>query len=278
MVAWTLLGLPAMWARVNGWVRGALLFGLVVLPSETSAEILEKFRCREVTAHSQLGALELEALNVLSMAQAALERAITLEKSVQRADHAQAYYWYLIAESLTRLAMSIDFEWETRAAEQGEQIQRGYSSTHSTEIQETSTAALGRLGRELPIPRIVLANTQSLTWLMSRNCIDLNEARASTKRATQAFVEELANAVMKADIERVRELLDRGADLNGRWILERTPLMLAVGGGRKDIVMLLLDYGADVTLTDAAGLDALSLLSGDVDPAIRIALQAADLR
>jgi ankyrin repeat protein len=79
-----------------------------------------------------------------------------------------------------------------------------------------------------------------------------------------------ATALMWAipDIQKVRRLLDRGADVNARSSnLGRTPLLIAAGyPGTADVLTLLLAKGADLRAKDAAGLTALDIaMQSDAD-------------
>jgi ankyrin repeat protein len=73
--------------------------------------------------------------------------------------------------------------------------------------------------------------------------------------------DELTKALVEAaficDFVRVRELLHRGADVNGRDQDQRTPLFSAVLGGSVGLVGLLLESGADVNARDGEGWTAL---------------------
>ena len=68
---------------------------------------------------------------------------------------------------------------------------------------------------------------------------------------------ELLEAVKRGDAERVRELLDRGADPNARDERGWTPLHYAAERGRADVARLLLDEGARVDAEDGEGLTPL---------------------
>ena len=71
----------------------------------------------------------------------------------------------------------------------------------------------------------------------------------------------LIDAVREGDIERVRDLLDKGADVNARYENDHTVLMKAVGKGHVRIVQLLLNVGADVNARDMHGHTALMIAS-----------------
>lgn len=77
------------------------------------------------------------------------------------------------------------------------------------------------------------------------------------QRAANPFrVQALHSAVVAADIEVVRALVDAGAEVDARQQAGVTALMGAAAGGSVDLVRLLLAAGADVSLTDDAGLTA----------------------
>lgn len=60
----------------------------------------------------------------------------------------------------------------------------------------------------------------------------------------------LQKAVTRGNIEAIKILLERGADINCRKMYFGTPLTLAVYFNRPDCVKLLLDHGADINLKD----------------------------
>ena len=79
--------------------------------------------------------------------------------------------------------------------------------------------------------------------------------------------ETLIDAVIAADVGRVRELLAAGADCNARDGDGATALMLAAHAGRLDLVQTLIDAGADVNATDERGWGALAkaVYNADLD-------------
>jgi ankyrin repeat protein len=57
---------------------------------------------------------------------------------------------------------------------------------------------------------------------------------------------ELQDALLMNDVNRIRTLLDQGADIEAKFVMGWTPLIRASEEGRADIVRLLLSKGADV--------------------------------
>jgi hypothetical protein len=64
---------------------------------------------------------------------------------------------------------------------------------------------------------------------------------------------ELFDAVAKGDINRVRELLRKGASVNARSWGRLTPLYYAVTLGYADVARILIEHGADVNAMDKYG-------------------------
>ncbi|MFH1112699.1 MAG: ankyrin repeat domain-containing protein [Pseudomonadota bacterium] len=80
-----------------------------------------------------------------------------------------------------------------------------------------------------------------------------------TKRSTApeagpgSNVGRLLQAVEKGDVDAVKRIIERGADVNHRYKEGVTPLMIAAKSGRTDAVKLLLERGADVHATASKG-------------------------
>lgn len=65
------------------------------------------------------------------------------------------------------------------------------------------------------------------------------------------WVEELFDAIEeKQDINKVREMIEGGRDVNVREAEDLTPLIAAVRVGNLEMVKLLVELGADVNLVD----------------------------
>ena len=69
--------------------------------------------------------------------------------------------------------------------------------------------------------------------------------------------ESLLDAVVAADVDRVRKLLAAGADCDVRNAEGATALMLAAHAGNLVLVKILIEAGAEVNATDARGWGAL---------------------
>ena len=64
---------------------------------------------------------------------------------------------------------------------------------------------------------------------------------------------KLRKAAKAGDVDRVKQLLDAGADINAADVFSQTALHLAALHGHKDVVQLLIDRGAEVNPTDNSG-------------------------
>jgi|GEM_PF-2163037 ankyrin repeat protein len=74
----------------------------------------------------------------------------------------------------------------------------------------------------------------------------------------------LVNASVSGDIEVVRDLIDKGADVNGRDVRGNFPLYAAVVGDHADVVELLIKRGANVNQTKA--MDVLPVMERNTAP------------
>jgi len=61
----------------------------------------------------------------------------------------------------------------------------------------------------------------------------------------------------------VRQLLDRGADVNRRYRYGCTALMGAAEGGHENVVRLLLDRGADINLVNNYGSETALMVASE---------------
>ncbi len=77
----------------------------------------------------------------------------------------------------------------------------------------------------------------------------LSVATTGVVAMTVSYRTELANAIAEEDVDRVRELIANGADVNEKEDKETrlTPIFIAVETGDVEIVQILLDAGAKVT-------------------------------
>jgi len=76
--------------------------------------------------------------------------------------------------------------------------------------------------------------------------------------ASQESIDEaLLTAVEQKKFSKVKKLLDKGANIETRGMLEQTPLIIASSEKSKDIVKLLIDRGCDVNAVDGFGTTAL---------------------
>jgi ankyrin repeat protein len=69
--------------------------------------------------------------------------------------------------------------------------------------------------------------------------------------------QELANAVLGNDAERVKLLISKGADVNGRDAQGSAPIHTAARNRNSPLIALLVDHGADVNARDSDGFTAL---------------------
>jgi ankyrin repeat protein len=73
-------------------------------------------------------------------------------------------------------------------------------------------------------------------------------ALTQTPAATKA--EQLQDAARKGDAATVKQLLDAGVDVNTKYRYNATAIFYACDAGHLDVVKVLLDHGADLTIKD----------------------------
>ncbi len=90
---------------------------------------------------------------------------------------------------------------------------------------------------------------------------------------------EWESAIRRGDVDMVRELLDRGQDINAHDRHGQTALMLSSHAGDREVVELLIDYRANLNVTAKFGLSALMLavIAGHTEIARLLARAGADL-
>jgi ankyrin repeat protein len=104
----------------------------------------------------------------------------------------------------------------------------------------------------------------AMQWVFTRECDEgvmlLLEAGANPN-APDAVTRwpPLMAAASSGKVRLVNAMVDRGADVNGRWMRSMTPLHIAASNGAADVVRFLLSRGADAQATDAGGVTALHM-------------------
>ena len=94
----------------------------------------------------------------------------------------------------------------------------------------------------------------------------------------QVHAGELHDAAIKGDIFKVRQLIEKGADVNARDQNQHTPLHNAASRRNTDVAKLLIDKGADVNAKDNYGQTALDMAEASHKPDIVSILRAAVIR
>ena len=94
--------------------------------------------------------------------------------------------------------------------------------------------------------------TVALSFLFAATYANCNTVVANSDFSTSSFVEENAlnsfcKSIMKGDVEMVKQLLKLGEDVNAKS-LGRTPAMYAARYNRAEILQLLIDNGADLSI------------------------------
>ena len=99
--------------------------------------------------------------------------------------------------------------------------------------------------------RVYIKSYENILLAMLKEGVDINAAAYFD----EAPVIKIANnaATLSANIEQLQFLVKNGADLNIKNSQSYTPLMLAVIKNNIDMVLALLDAGADTSITDNKG-------------------------
>jgi len=86
-------------------------------------------------------------------------------------------------------------------------------------------------------------------------------------------------AIKRGDVQNVRDLLDRGTDVNARDRCGQTALMLAAHAGHRQVVEALIAHRANLNTTAKYGLSALmlALVAGHAKVALLLADAGTDL-
>jgi len=82
--------------------------------------------------------------------------------------------------------------------------------------------------------------------------------------ATAAMADDAKKLVSPANVDEIRALLAKGAEVDAKGSWGQAALILAAGRGHLDIVQALLDRGADVNAKDASGKTALMHVSAPI--------------
>jgi ankyrin repeat protein len=97
--------------------------------------------------------------------------------------------------------------------------------------------------------------------------IETRKEPAKTTAQLSPMEVEMLQVAASGNTARVKELLDKGVDVNMRGNDRNTPIMEAVYGGHVETVRLLLDHGADLSAKKNDGADApgLAHVQGVID-------------
>jgi ankyrin repeat protein len=84
---------------------------------------------------------------------------------------------------------------------------------------------------------------------------------------------ELHQAALDGDIQKINELLDKGAVVDARSCSDQTPLMYASLNGHKQVVKLLIQKGAEVNAADDEGATPLMYASHHGNQTVKLLIQ-----
>ena len=97
-------------------------------------------------------------------------------------------------------------------------------------------------GKPMPLPSI--APSEQIKESLFTPLSDLSILDMHSQEALERFLD----AISIGDLKTVEDFIQRGMDINKTFDLGETPLMLAVGYGHIEIIELLLEQKADITL------------------------------
>ncbi|MFD0673053.1 ankyrin repeat domain-containing protein [Cohnella sp. GCM10027633] len=86
--------------------------------------------------------------------------------------------------------------------------------------------------------------------LLGAGCSSPLRDQASIEKDVKLMDRQLISAAERGDNDRLRQLLQEGADMNARDSRGRTAIMAATHGNRPEAVKLLIDAGADINAQD----------------------------
>ncbi len=114
----------------------------------------------------------------------------------------------------------------------------------------------------LMFTRIILKVLILLILIAGSSCAATQNTEETSVQNEQhvQYGEELVNAAMHGNVQRVKELLKKGADVNTR-VNENTAVGLAAAMGNSEIVKILCDAGTDLSQRDASGWAPLTVAS-----------------
>ena len=121
--------------------------------------------------------------------------------------------------------------------------ERGYDPSHSSVIALFDS-------------RSSIERKDSIVWLCAnnRNSVFLRhvlECGGDPNFSNRFETPVIFPAISRGSMEHVKLLVDAGADINSRYVSNReTPMIYAVGWGRYDIAIYLLEIGADHTILE----------------------------
>lgn len=130
------------------------------------------------------------------------------------------------------------------------------SADAAPSMAQAETPAPMASARSVAPPRSTLNESQQRAKRDIASENQANNPAGLASGSAQAALQPLHAAAIKGDLPAAQSLLAQGVDINARDSLGRTALMLAAMGRQKNLVVELMDGGADATLRDLVGLSA----------------------